>query len=179
MHLSLSALVVVLGALPHLALSMPSNFIPYDTVDSLLEPRGGGLGLANISVSQICGTKAPTPALREIHSELRTDPETLPRLIGRSPPRPFPRRSLEERQGGILVETFIHWVTTKDQAKYYSTTLRANVITNQVRSFEKRFAVSHMRFFSFRLSGFPPKATAKPHPQPLPLCLHPLRFLRT
>ncbi len=134
MHLLSATLLVALGALPRLTQSLPSSLVPYDTVDALLDPRDTGpLGLANISVSQICGTKSPTPALREIHSELRFDPETLPRLIGRSPPRPFAKRSLEERQSGkTVVETFIHWVTTHDQARYYSPTLRTDVIQNQV-----------------------------------------------
>ena len=127
--------LLLLGALPHLTHSLPSSLVPYDTVDALLGPRESGfLGIANISVSQICGTKSPTPALREIHNELRLDPETLPRLISRSPPRPFETRSEEEkRTGQIVVETFIHWVTTMDQARFYSSNTRAAVIQNQVR----------------------------------------------
>ena len=139
MMLFLSSTVIVLGAIsPSLVQGLPSFLEQVDNV--FLHPRGptdaptGALGLSNITTDQICGTKPPTPALREVHQELRIDPETLPKLISRSAPRPFEKRSLEERQIGskLVIETFIHWVTTHDQARYYSSTTRATVIENQV-----------------------------------------------
>ena len=133
--LSLPSSLFILGVIsPNLVHGLPSFLGSID--DVFLHPRGptGALGLSNITTDQICGTKPPTPALREVHQELRVDPETLPRLISRSAPRPFEKRSLEERQSGgkLVIETFIHWVTTLDQARYYTSTIRANVIQDQV-----------------------------------------------
>lgn len=152
MKFNLSSPVLVLIAIsPSLARGLPQFLIKnifLEPRDNPLEPRGALDGLS-LSTDQICGTKQPTPALREIHSALQEDPGVLPRLIGRSDPRPFEKRSLEERQNGrpTVIQTYIHWVTTYDQASKYTQTVRANVIQDQVSHHSHPLAV-HLVFVS-------------------------------
>ena len=125
--------LLVLGAIsPSLVHSLPSVLVK----NVFLETRGN-TDFSNLTTNQICGTKQPTPGLREAHAALREDPGVLPRLIGRPEPRPFEKRSLEERQTGrpLVIETFIHWVTTFNQAQYYTQTVRANVVEDQVSQY--------------------------------------------
>lgn len=129
---SLPSALLVLGVIsPSLVHGLPNS--SGQLVKNLLDNRDLISG-PNFASNQICGTKQPTAALREVHAALREDPGVLPRLIGRSEPRPLERRSLEERQSGrpLVIETFIHWVTTFDQAKFYTKSIRANVIEDQV-----------------------------------------------
>lgn len=128
MKFTLPHTILALGAIsPSLVQGHPQQLLPKDIA---LENRDVPL----LGAEQICGTKQPTPALREVHQALLEDPGVLPRLIGRSDPRPFEKRDLEERQSNrpLVIQVFIHWVTTFDQAQHYTQTVRANVIQDQV-----------------------------------------------
>ena len=122
--------LLILGALsPTLVLGLPSWLNPYD--NDFIYPRDSAAILSNLTSDQICGTKQPSPALREVHAALREDPGVLPRLVQRSDPRPhIGKRQVNDPK--VQVEVFIHWVTTFDQARFYTQNVRGDVIKNQV-----------------------------------------------
>jgi len=67
---------------------------------------------------QVCGTGPPTEHLVQAHANLRSDPEA--------------RLANQQVASSLVVQVYVHFVATKDQARHYSTATRNKVITNQV-----------------------------------------------
>lgn len=71
----------------------------------------------NVS-NHICSTDPPSDALKAAHEKLRNRGRVKRRQVADA--------------GPLVVDTYMHFVSTVDQAKYYSASTRATVATNQV-----------------------------------------------
>ena len=69
---------------------------------------------------EVCGTPPPSDHLKEAHSNLRANPEARlsSEAVAASP---------------LVVQVYVHFVSSQDQASRYSTTTRNNLVTNQVK----------------------------------------------
>lgn len=68
--------------------------------------------------NHLCATNPPTDALKAAHEQLRNHGGVK-------------RRQVVDA-GPVVVDTYMHFVTTSDQAKYYTASTRATVAANQV-----------------------------------------------
>lgn len=71
---------------------------------------------------RVCGTKSPSKELLVAHRELLSDHR---QLKARDQPS-------ETMQAQIVIDTYIHFVTTKDQAPFYSANFLSYAYDNQV-----------------------------------------------
>ena len=71
--------------------------------------------IPNVS-SQMCGTEPPSETLRKAHADLRDD-------------KPIESRQSSQR---LLVNTYMHFVTTFDQASIYPPNVRNTLMSAQV-----------------------------------------------
>ena len=95
------------------------------------------------SVSRICGTGPPGVALRDTHAQLHRESRNITLQ---------PRKA--DGANEIVVDTYMHVVTTFDQAPSYTPEGIANLVSNQV-------------CFSFALvREFPPFPSHAPFPSP-------------
>lgn len=102
--------------------AIPSFAHPVDTSPDLLNERTLGIVGQNVSlfqnVTQICGTRGPSDELRQAHAD----------YLEQS------RQGKKERQANapIVVQTYIHFVSTTDQVKHYPSSVRTTMINSQV-----------------------------------------------
>lgn len=71
--------------------------------------------IPNIS-SQMCGTEPPSETLRKAHADLRDD-------------KPIEPRQFSQR---LLINTYMHFVSTFDQASIYPPNVRNTLVSAQV-----------------------------------------------
>lgn len=100
-------------AIPLLAtLALPSLAHPLNST-----VRGGSNAHTTV---QRCGTGPPTTDLREAHTTMHRES----RIAGRK----------AQKANEVIVDTYIHFVTTFDQASQYTPETLAGIIANQVSS---------------------------------------------
>ncbi|KAL9134880.1 MAG: hypothetical protein Q9175_003932 [Cornicularia normoerica] len=105
------------------AVAIPSLAHPIGGSLDLLDNRALGTVGRNVSVVQnithICGTRGPSDVLRQAHADFREQS----------------RHGKKKRQASspIVVQTYVHFVSTTDQVKYYPSSVRTAMVTNQVQ----------------------------------------------
>lgn len=108
--MSLQALIIfALAVIPGHALALPGA----NTNPNVTQPQV--ITIPNIS-SQMCGTKPPSEELRQAHVDLRDN-----KPIG-------PRQSSQR----LLINTYMHFVSTFDQASTYPPNVRNTLMSAQV-----------------------------------------------
>ena len=137
-------------------------FLSAAAIPSFAHPTGGSLEFHNErsfgtvghnvslfqNVTQICGTRGPSNELRQAHADFLEQT----------------RQSKEKRQASspIVVQTYIHFVSTTDQMRYYPSSVRTTMVTSQVVLFlVVSLSLPHFSLpppFQFRL-------LTRPHPQ--------------
>ena len=102
-------MIFAYAVIPGHALVLPGA----NTKSNVTQPQV--ITIPNIS-SQMCGTKPPSEELRQAHVDLRDN-----KPIG-------PRQSSQR----LLINTYMHFVSTFDQASTYPPSVRNNLMSAQV-----------------------------------------------
>ncbi|KAL9124718.1 MAG: hypothetical protein Q9217_005977, partial [Psora testacea] len=100
--------------------------------------------MENIS-AQLCGTSAPPASLREMHVWLQKESRARTRRgLGISlKDLVFEKRAAPPP---LVVETHFHIVTTLDQARYFSSTTRSALISNQAAVLNQAYRSANISF---------------------------------
>lgn len=132
---------------------LPLSFLLFlftAAIPTFAHPVGAGLDLLNQravgavgqnaslfqNVTQICGTRGPSHELRRAHAD----------FLDQS------RRGKKERRAGspIVVQTYIHFVSTTDQMNNYPSSVRTAMVTSQVSILNTLYRPASV---SFRLAS--------------------------
>ena len=135
LRLSTLLIFAVLSLLPHLTLTVPYLSPNIGADDSsrvipIYEQIQGNESAEAIS-AQLCGTPPPPDSLRTTHERIQTARMREERGLedGMDGVESI---GLEKRASNTVVETHFHIVVTTDQSKYFSSSKKGELITNQV-----------------------------------------------
>ncbi|MCJ1276055.1 hypothetical protein MMC21_003860 [Puttea exsequens] len=110
----------------------PLFILSVSAIPSCAVPVTNGITLPNIQ-AQMCGTPPPDNELRQAHQHFREARQ-----------RAFDERSSQQ----IVVQTYFHFVTTTDQAHYYSTQTRQQLAVSQIIAMNRAYSPAGIVFAS-------------------------------